>query len=596
MKRGWKILIGIVLFLLLLVAGASWYLSKYWKPIVNDRLQSLVTSSTDSLYRLTYDDFDFSWHSGNAYLTNVRLQADSQVYERLKRESRASDNRYDVSIKAIKIRNFHPKRLYQSRKLNIDELTIESPAIAVVTEDVFQDTTQVKERKTLYQQISRFLNEVRISKLVMDDVSYSLENRSDTNTRRSSFDNIHIAVNDVLIDSLSEQDTSRLYHSQGIDFRMDEYRIATADSLYYLDLKGIAFSSSERALNVGRIALQPRKSKKDFPRSSGAERIDMAFDSLSLRAIDIRQLLASQRFHAGRLAVAKGFVEVYRDASVVKPGKNRSGQKSLKDPHDQLKDFARNLRIDTMELARINVAYEELDKTTREPGRISFDRSNIQILNLTNDSASISRNRFLKVNVDSRFMNSAALEANFVFDLLSPEGDFQYRGKLGRLDARRLNPLLRSLAQVEVQSATIRSLAFNFKANKRRAVGAVDFRYHNLKINLLKMEGGRLSNDRLVSNLANNFILHPANPDAKGKFIKANVRMSRPQDYSFFKLVWRSIFQGIKTSAGVNEEREAQLKKTAGDAKNVVDKTKKTARKVGTFFKEVFNKKEEDDN
>src|SRR5690606_32504986 len=147
MKRGWKILIGIVLFLLLLVVGASWYLSKYWKPIVNDRLQSLVASSTDSLYRLSYDDFDFSWHSGNAYLTNVHLQADSQVYERLKRENRAPDNRYRIAIKAINIRNFHPKRLYQSRKLNIDELTIESASVSVISEDVFQDTTQVKATK-----------------------------------------------------------------------------------------------------------------------------------------------------------------------------------------------------------------------------------------------------------------------------------------------------------------------------------------------------------------------------------------------------------------------------------------------------------------
>src|SRR5690606_27521211 len=226
MKTHWKILIGVVLFLLLLVFAASWYLSKYWKPIVNDQLQSLVASSTDSLYRLSYDDFDFSLHTGSAFLTNVRLEADSQVYERLKRENRAPDNRYNIEIEAIRIRNFHPKRLYQSRKLNINELLIESASVSVISEDVFQDTTDVEAKKTPYEQISKYLNEVRISSLNIKDLSYTFENRSDSNSRQTALKNINIAINDVLIDSLSRQDSSRLYYTQGIDFRMDEYQIA----------------------------------------------------------------------------------------------------------------------------------------------------------------------------------------------------------------------------------------------------------------------------------------------------------------------------------------------------------------------------------
>src|SRR5690606_10641358 len=218
----------------------------------------------------------------------------------------------------INIRNFHPKRLYQSRKLNIDELTIESASVSVISEDVFQDTTQVKATKTLYQQISGYLNEIRVSQLNINDLSYAFENRSDSNARQTDLRNINIAIDDVLIDSLSRQDSARLYYTQGIQFRMDGYQIATADSLYYVDLKGIAFSTSERSLTVNRIALKPRKSKKDFSSSGAAERIDLAFDSLSLAEIDIRELLKSQRFRAGHLRISKGFVEVYRDAGSAK--------------------------------------------------------------------------------------------------------------------------------------------------------------------------------------------------------------------------------------------------------------------------------------
>src|SRR5690606_36654918 len=205
---------------------------------------------------------------------------DSPVYERLKRGSRAPDNRYRIAIKAINIRDFLPKRLYQSRKLNIDELTIESASVSVISEDVFQDTTQVKATKRLYQQISGYLNDIRVRQLNINDQRYAFENRSDSNARQTDLRNINIAIDDVLIDSLSRQDSARLYYTQGIQFRMDGYQIATADSLYYVDLKGIAFSTSERSLTVNWIALKPSKSKKDFSSYGAAERIDLAFDSL----------------------------------------------------------------------------------------------------------------------------------------------------------------------------------------------------------------------------------------------------------------------------------------------------------------------------
>src|SRR5690606_40819449 len=78
--------------------------------------------------------------------------------------------------------------------------------------------------------------------------------------------------------------------------------------------------------------------------------------------------------------------------------------------------------------------------------------------------------------------------------------------------------------------------------------GIRDFHVTGVQTCALPILGGRIADDKLVSNLANSFILNPSNPDAEGKFIKANVRMTRPHDYSFFKLVWRSIFQGIKRS------------------------------------------------
>src|SRR5690606_25736414 len=109
MKKVWKVVLILLAITFVTVAVGSWYLSKHWKPILNSRLQLLVKSSSDSLYQLTYDDFDFNWYSGNAYLTNVSLTPDKKVYEQLKLTDKAPDNQYTIRIKSIKIKNFHPK-------------------------------------------------------------------------------------------------------------------------------------------------------------------------------------------------------------------------------------------------------------------------------------------------------------------------------------------------------------------------------------------------------------------------------------------------------------------------------------------------------
>src|SRR5690606_5729220 len=128
-----------------------------------------------------------------------------------------------------------------------------------------------------------------------------------------------------------------------------------------------------------------------------------------------------------------------------------------------------------------------------------------------------------------------------------------------------------------------------FTANQNRSRGIVNFRYQDLKIQLVgEKEESFISKNKIASSLANNFLINTSNPLPSGKFIHGNVSYPRPESESFFKFVWKSIFQGIKTSAGVSQERETRLKNTALDTKRAVNK-------VGSFIKGVFKKNTESD-
>src|SRR5690606_33363107 len=127
-------------------------------------------------YLLSYEDFDFSWYSGNAYFTNVTLIPKKEVYERLKASGDAPDNQYTVQIKSIAIKNFHPTRLYKQRRLNINEIEIQDPSILIVNQDLPKaDSLQTKEKKTPYQRISKLLHELRVDNFKVNNLNFTYQ-------------------------------------------------------------------------------------------------------------------------------------------------------------------------------------------------------------------------------------------------------------------------------------------------------------------------------------------------------------------------------------------------------------------------------------
>lgn len=588
MSKALKIILAIFLFIAIVVLAGSWYLSRHWRPILSERLQILVSSSSDSLYTLTYDDLEFSWYRGYASLTNVSLKPNREVFERLKAANSAPDNQYSIQVRSVEIKNFHPGRLYKQRKLNINDIILTDPVVSVINETMpKEDTVEVKDKRTLYQKISNLLNEIRVDNFNVNNLTLIYQNNNTEDSTTTRLKNVNIEIDDILLDSLSGQDTSRIYYSKGVRFKMENYRIATRDSLYHINLSNVDFSTAKREFQVGRVELTPRYGKGEFYEKANkpTERFDIAFDSLQFHGIDVSRLLESQQFRASRISIAKGDMEVAANTNYPKPVADKRG----KDPHQQILKLAWNIGVDTVAIGNTNIVYEELSKVTQQRGKISFNNTDITLYNVTNDSIRLSQSPHLTADIRSKFMNAAPLNVHFDFDMSSDIGAFQYRGKLGAMNGRVLNQVLKPLAQIEITTADIRSLAFNFKIDQNKSVGTVDFRYNNLNVKLLMLEdeGALISKRKLASTLATTVIINSGNPDGIGKYTKGDVYYNRPQSYAFFKVIWKSLFQGIKTSAGISEEREAKLKNTAAG-------TKRAAKKVGSFIKGIFKKKEDE--
>src|SRR5690606_8599453 len=99
-------------------------------------------------------------------------------------------------------------------------------------------------------------------------------------------------------------------------------------------------------------------------------------------------------------------------------------------------------------LENFDVVYEELSHKNQETGKISFNKTNAQFYNLTNDAVSISENKTLHAKVSTRLMNAGVLDADFKFNLNEEFENFSYEGELHSMNGRALKPILKPLAAV----------------------------------------------------------------------------------------------------------------------------------------------------
>src|SRR5690606_33347546 len=157
-----------------------------------------------------------------------------------------------------------------------------------------------------------------------------------------------------------------------------------------------------------------------------------------------------------------------------------------------------------------------------------------------------------KAQVDTRLMNKGQMHVDLNMDQAAADARFNFSGSLGRMDMRELNSLSRNMSLAEIQSGTIQKAEFNVDANWCNSSGQLKLYYNNLKIDVLKRDESNdsLKTRGLLSALANTLIIRDDNPGKDGQLRIGQTLARRPDSGSFFNLMWRSIFEGLKESVG----------------------------------------------
>ncbi|TCD27696.1 hypothetical protein EZ456_07015 [Pedobacter psychrodurus] len=556
--------------LVLIVAFGAMFLSARWKPILTEKIKAGVYNGSHHLYRIDFKSINLNVITGSLALRDVTLTPDSAVFDSLKKKQLAPAHTFELKLKKLQISRVGILTAYFKKRVDVSEILLQKPSINMIFNKVVKKPDTIKDEKSLYEQISKTFKSVHVKRIKIVDADFDYINKTAAKKTKNSIKHLDITINDFLLDSLSENDTTRFYYTKDASFQIAGYKSVMKDKMYAMKVDTVKGSTASKKITVKGFKLTPLYDELTFARKYKIQkdRYNLSFDKIEFNGVDFIGLNTDQKLHAKSLRIGPATVEVFMSRESPPPGFD----KGRNYPHLALKRLNMPILMDTVKLRNVNVKYAEFNPASKKIGSVDFKAVTGNILNVTNDSLQLSKKNHALADLNTLLMGTGKLNVKIDFNLTDNNGAFTYSGSLGKFDMKNLNPLSKALGLVEIESGDIQHIDFKANGNLRSAAGSMNMLYTNLKVKLLSdnIDGEGTKTKGFLSFLANAILVKNENPQKSEALRTASMTNTRINSASFFNLMWKTVFVGIKDIVGVSVVPE----------KNPVKQQKVVAKKI----------------
>ncbi len=542
--------IHIVFGIIILISLTILLLIKYrLEPFVAKKIRTAVNESTLGLYQADFTDIHISLLKGSISFDTLSLKPDTTVIQGLRKKNEAPKHLYQIDVKGLAFRNVSFWDIYYHEKLDLESIVIQKPHITITYND-YKTKEENDVKKTAYQQISKFLKSIHFNELILNDADIRYVDKGSVPAQTTSLTGLNVKVTEFRLDSTSQHDKKNVYYTQNIQMNLKDHKFVTKDGLYTISIGDLSSSTSGKSLRLANFRVRPNYPEMEFSRKykEQHDRYDLNFQEIVLANIDIYKLNAYRRLAASSLVINGADVKIFmnRELPPVSFDKGRNY------PHVVIRRLKLPVAIDSLFIKSTRIAYSEYNPKSQKKGTVTFDRFNAVLRNVTNDSARLVKDHWMRANVSTWLMNKGKMDVDVNMDLTATNAAFNFNGTMGRMDMRELNSLSRNMSLAEIQSGIINKAIFNVSGNLRTTSGTLKLYYNNLKVNVLKKDedSNELEKRDLISAIANSLVINNDNPDKKGELRIGKTTAERINSASFFNLMWKSVFAGLKESVG----------------------------------------------
>jgi hypothetical protein len=535
----------IIIVVLLLIAGGLVTWNVYKRKIVKDSVAKTVSDKTNNLYGIQTDKLDIDEVAGNLTVTNLRLAPDSNVYNAMARGNAAPSVLVKIEIPSLTVAGVKTPKALLNSTVDGRKVVIQSPRIELFFTGKGKDSLMSVPDKEVYRQILGNLNLIKIDTVSVVNATLITRDWKSGDTRMQ-FDSVSIDLFRIAVDSVHDKDSTRILFAEQALVSCKKVHWTSQDKLYHYEVRDIHLNSGEKKLGIHRFAIDPMLPEQRFLQQFkyANDRFDIDLQEIELANLNV-PLLVQGQVEADALVSGKSSIRIYRDLSYPHDKKSRIGTY----PQQVLMKLPFDLAIGKVHFDHSFIEYKERNGKSEKSGKVQFFEVAIRVNNLTSHRQRLADNP-MQVQFNARFLNKAPVKALIHF--YPDNGKFTIEGEMGRMSAKGVNELTEPMGLAKIETGTITSLHFNFTGNDRVADGHLTVLYDDLKISLLKKDSVDKSLDKKkFASLLANMQVKNANPGKNDEVRRARVHYDRDIHKSFFNLVWKSIFTGVKECVGI---------------------------------------------
>ncbi len=549
--------LGIVAFLL--VCLALW-LNIGFAPTLRRQAEAKVYEATQGKYKLEINRVGINFLTSSISLNDVHLAPTAALLS----NSDSGNSRIRVDADDIQLKNIKWRQFLSNKKIHLKGIYIDQPNI-VIDQGSKRPDSDTASRKDLADLLSQIKNELQIGEIVIDEGKLTHRQQTRKGPSKQTADHIHIALRDIRLDSVTRNKPDQaLAFLDKMEVSLQNYIFTGNDSIYTLKVEKVSLSP-EHDLTVKNLNFQPNVSDKEFAKQFKyqKDRFILKVPSIELKGVDLKA--AFQKSMIARAVYIKSpTLNVYRDKRAPKLVDSHHPLM----PQEAIRGIDFNIQIDSTFITGANIRYSELAPKASKPGSISFNKSNIEVTNLTNNPTRMSDKTPATIKASSLLMDGGLLTLNLSINLLSDYFNVAYRGSLNQMSVTDFNQISMPNEHIRISDGSIHKITFASNVERGVARGELKALYEDLKLEILDPED---HSKRGVLTFLSNLAVRANNIDGKDSPARvAPILYARDVDDSFISFLWQSLRSGVLAAVTpVKVDRVKELKEKMAQAKAI---------------------------
>ncbi|MCV2487469.1 hypothetical protein OD917_21220 [Flavobacterium sp. SH_e] len=509
-----KIAIGVIsLFIIVILVNVG---LNYW---IKKQLPIIIHEKNKTAYNINYEKIEVSLFSRNIYAQTLLVSP--------KNEPKDSKNGLFSKIESITIKHFNIWDLAFRDIIQAESIIINKPRIILYK----KGEKLINNHKSIEKEIvDPFRKIVAVSNIYLNEGMIDVVSL-DTEKPIFSIKKILLKLEGILItDATIKEKIPLQYKSYALVIDSLFYR---PNGFYYINIGKI--STEKNFLKINNFSNLPQFERYEFVKRLEKEKdiYNLKFDSAQVEKMDWGFKNDRFYFKANSLVINHFDANIYR-------GKMLKDDPSKKYLYNHLlRNLKFPLQIDTLQVLKSKLVYEEELDFAKGPGVLTFDKFNLQATNLRSGFG-LKKMNDVKIKVKCIFMKNSPLDVDWNFNVLDKSDGFHIQGVISNFDVAAMTRFSKPYIGTTF-TGTFNKYRFNFYGNDNGSKGNASLDYDDLKVKLYKKKNPE-KEAKLKTAVVNLFVKN----DSKDKAKAAEVEVERLQDRSFYNLLWRSIAESLK--------------------------------------------------